>query len=88
MAISPAPSDSATGRAQLKYRATRLARELDEPAVAAHEILRDREPETGARRSARDERIENRLLELVGNAGTVVLDLGGQHQAMMLAADA
>ena len=71
----------------LKDRATRLARELDEPPIAAHEVLRDREPEPRARGTPRHERIEDRLLELVGNAGAVVLDFGGQHQPMALAAD-
>ena len=58
------------------------------PPLRLTEILRDREPEPGATRgTTRHERVEDRLLELVGNAGTVVLDFGGQHQPMALAAD-
>ena len=67
-------------QSQLKHRSAGLALEFDQAAVAADEVLGNREPEPGARRPARDERIEDRLLELVGNAGAVVLDLGGQHQ--------
>ena len=66
-------------------RSPRLARELDEPAVTAHEVLRDREAEARARRPSGDERIENRLLELVRDTGAVIFDLGLEHQAVTLA---
>src|SRR5690606_25854643 len=86
---SAAPSGAAghDRQAQLEDGPARLARELDEAAVAAHEILRDREPQTRARGPPRDERIEDRVLELLRNAGAVVLDLGRQDEPMLLGAD-
>src|SRR5690606_12849872 len=60
---------------QLKDRAARLARKLDQAAVAGDEILRNGEPESRAGRSAGHERIKDRLLQIVRYAGPAVLDL-------------
>ena len=58
------------------------ALELDQAAVAADEVLRDREAEAGAVRAARHERIEDRVLELGRHARPVVLDLDAGDDAV------
>src|SRR5262245_17912082 len=75
------------GQPKLKHGSTRLARELDEAAVAADEVLSDREAEPGASGLTGHERIDDGFLELIGDAGSVVLDLGRQHEAVLLRAE-
>ena len=49
--------------------------ELDDAVVVVHERLREREPQTGAAFPARDERIEDPVLDLLRHARAVVDDL-------------
>src|SRR5512135_2925677 len=68
--------------------APRTAVELDQPVVAADEVLRDGEAEAGAALAARDERIEHGVLDFAGHPGAVVLDLDARDDAIAPAADA
>ena len=54
---------------------------LDEAAVAAHQVLGNRQTETGAVRAAGDQRVEDGLREVCRHAGAVVLDLDAQRPA-------
>src|SRR5690349_14442770 len=61
--------------------------ELDQTVVTADQVLRDREPESRAIRTSGDERIEQRLAQVVGHAGSVIFELHARDQAMTARAD-
>ena len=54
---------------------------FDDAAVVVDDLGDEREAEPGAVTLGRDERIEQVLLQVIGNAGSVVLDLNHQRQA-------
>ena len=57
--------------------------ELDQPVVAADQVLRYGEAKAGAARAARYERIEDRVLQLGRNARPVVLNLDAGDDAVV-----
>src|ERR1044072_9170290 len=61
--------------------------ETDQAVVTADQVLRDREPESGAVRTPGDERIEQRLAQVVGHAGPVVFELHARDDTMPASAD-
>src|SRR5262245_16254433 len=71
-----------------EHRAPGSAFELDEPVVAPDQVLRHREAEPRAAGAPGHERIEDRVLELGSDAGSVILDLDAGHDAKAAAADA
>ena len=66
---------------------TGAAFEFDEAVVTAHEILRDGETESGAVRTTCDQRIEQRVAQLLWHAGTVVLELHARDESVATRAD-
>src|SRR5678815_3613187 len=79
--------DDMEGQQDRKLGQAGPALELDQAIVTAHQVLRDREPESGAIRTPGDERIEQRLAQVVGHARPVVFELHARDQAMTAGAD-
>src|SRR5882724_3082280 len=71
-----------------EYRSPRSTVEFDQTAMAADEILRYPQPESGAVGAAGNQRIKNGLAELVEDARPVVLELNRRHHAVAVRADA
>ena len=61
--------------------------ELDQAVVATDQVLRDRETEPRAVGASGHERIEQRVAQVVGHAGTVVFELHARDQPVAARAD-